>query len=571
MRAAITLVFVSLTVLLSGTAGADVPTGMNIQGRLTHPNGAPVANQELDFTFKIFDAASGGSEIWPNGPGEAQTLTTEWNGLWTAELGSMIPLTGLVFQDTARWLEVSVDNGVTVETLSRIRLLSVPFNFQSASHLWVLDDSILTTVGRWGISRGGFGNTVAPGDSTHTHVNLGAYSHVGYDGLYNTISGGDSTSNIFGSYNTVSGGHRNLIFKGQGNTISGGMYNSHDEASYGVIGGGTNNINLAVLGGVIGGGDSNTISKYAVRGVIAGGRSNCVCGDSHHGAIVGGEDNTVGEDHGFIGGGQANLVVNNYGTVAGGSNNSALGSSCSIGGGSSNSAGGQWPNMASFSTVAGGSGNAASGDASAIGGGQSNIASGEYSTIPGGQGNLAAGHYSMAAGRRAKADSAGSFVWADASGFDFHCDTANQFAVRATGGVRIVTEIDETGTAMAGVLLPAGASDWLVVSDSSMKVNLISIDGADVLEKIAQLPLWQWNYRTQSASVQHVGPTAQDFRRLFGLGQDEKTISSMDPAGIALAAIKELNTQNQQLIEQNEELLKRMDALEAQLRLPQAR
>ncbi|MCH9031370.1 MAG: hypothetical protein IIB00_03820 [candidate division Zixibacteria bacterium] len=52
----------------------------------------------------------------------------------------------------------------------------------------------------------------------------------------------------------------------------------------------------------------------------------------------------------------------------------------------------------------------------------------------------------------------------------------------------------------------------------------------------------------------HVGPMAQDFYALFGVGADNKSISTIDPAGIALAAIKALYEKS-----------KRIDALESEL------
>ncbi len=48
---------------------------------------------------------------------------------------------------------------------------------------------------------------------------------------------------------------------------------------------------------------------------------------------------------------------------------------------------------------------------------------------------------------------------------------------------------------------------------------------------------------------------AQDFKAAFNLGIDNKTISTIDPAGVALAAIQEL-------IKENTELRKRIEALE---------
>jgi len=61
--------------------------------------------------------------------------------------------------------------------------------------------------------------------------------------------------------------------------------------------------------------------------------------------------------------------------------------------------------------------------------------------------------------------------------------------------------------------------------------------------------------------VTHIGPTAQDFKKVFGVGENDKTISTIDPSGIALAAIKELNSQNRELKEVNARLKKQLDDL----------
>jgi hypothetical protein len=65
--------------------------------------------------------------------------------------------------------------------------------------------------------------------------------------------------------------------------------------------------------------------------------------------------------------------------------------------------------------------------------------SGNYATIPGGYQNQASGNYSLAAGYRAKAKHAGTFVWADNTEVDFASMGNNQFLIRAIGGVGINT------------------------------------------------------------------------------------------------------------------------------------
>jgi hypothetical protein len=62
--------------------------------------------------------------------------------------------------------------------------------------------------------------------------------------------------------------------------------------------------------------------------------------------------------------------------------------------------------------------------------------------------------------------------------------------------------------------------------------------------------------------VKHIGPMAQDFYNLFSLGNNDKSISTIDPAGIALAAIKEQQKQIEDLKQQNADLKKRLETLE---------
>src|SRR5206468_4090541 len=65
-------------------------------------------------------------------------------------------------------------------------------------------------------------------------------------------------------------------------------------------------------------------------------------------------------------------------------------------------------------------------------------------------------------------------------------------------------------------------------------------DSRDVLQRLVALPVSTWNYQAQGAGIRHLGPSAQDFRAAFGLGEDEQTISVVDEQGVALAAIQGL-------------------------------
>ncbi len=69
----------------------------------------------------------------------------------------------------------------------------------------------------------------------------------------------------------------------------------------------------------------------------------------------------------------------------------------------------------------------------------------------------------------------------------------------------------------------------------------------DVLSKVLQLPIERWSYKTQDEKVHHIGPMAQDFWNAFHVGDDSLAISTIDPSGVALAAIQELAKQNQEM------------------------
>ena len=125
-----------------------------------------------------------------------------------------------------------------------------------------------------------------------------------------------------------------------------------------------------------------------------------------------------------------------------------------------------------------------------------------------------------------------------------------------------MSAIDGSGTPTAGVTLAAGSGSWSALSDRNAKANVLAVDADWVLDKLAQLDISQWNYVAQSPDVVHVGPMAQDFYRIFGLGEDERYISHVDISGVALAAIKALQKQNRVLHHQNAELENRLATLE---------
>lgn len=190
------------------------------------------------------------------------------------------------------------------------------------------------------------------------------------------------------------------------------------------------------------------------------------------------------------------------------------------------------------------------------------IANGNFATAIGLQ-NSAAGNFSVAIGKNARARHQGSCVISDASA-QFSMDSAysttnNQMTMRYAGGFRLFTNMGLT----AGVTLAPGGSSWDVVSDRNKKENFKQINQEEILKKVAALPVSNWNYKSQSASLRHIGTMAQDFYAAFGadgLGTDT-TINTMDIAGVNMAAIQALEKRTVQLKEENDMLRKQLDAM----------
>jgi hypothetical protein len=158
--------------------------------------------------------------------------------------------------------------------------------------------------------------------------------------------------------------------------------------------------------------------------------------------------------------------------------------------------------------------------------------------IPGGTENVAAGNFSYAAGRRAKANHAGAFVWGDSTDADISSTAANQLTARASGGVRFFSNSGAT----AGVSLAPGGTSWGVISDRNAKKNFVPVNSEVVLEKLAAVPVERWNYKWEpDNATPNIGPMAQDFIKAFYPGRDDKSITTLEFDGVELAAIQGLN------------------------------
>jgi hypothetical protein len=230
----------------------------------------------------------------------------------------------------------------------------------------------------------------------------------------------------------------------------------------------------------------------------------------------------------------------------------------------------QW-NDASIgqASVALGSQATASGSSSTALGASTN-ASGVASTAMGFATN-AGGQFSTAMGSFASTQGAiGAFVYGDNStanttGAVVNAVAQNSFTVRASGGYYLFSSSDLS----TGVILAPNSGSWAMVSDRNVKRNFRDESGERVLAAIAEIPIQSWNYVAGDPAIRHLGPAAQDFYAAFGLGTDDRTIHTVDIAGINLLAVQTLETrtgvlkaQLSALADENRALRARLAALE---------
>lgn len=135
--------------------------------------------------------------------------------------------------------------------------------------------------------------------------------------------------------------------------------------------------------------------------------------------------------------------------------------------------------------------------------------------------------------------------------------------------------------ANAGVELTLGNTGNLTIagtltqgSDRDTKRDIAPVQPEEILAKVANLPITTWNRKTDPSSVRHMGPMAQDFAAVFGLGDDDRHIAILDMAGVSLASIQALHRmvtestaqkdeEIAQLRRENADLAQRLAALEA--------
>jgi hypothetical protein len=88
-----------------------IPYTVNFQGRLTDQNGNALANGSYNVKFRLWTAASGGTNVWEEDhlAGSTDNRVTVTNGLFNVQLGSVVALSPSLFSSATYPLSLEVE------------------------------------------------------------------------------------------------------------------------------------------------------------------------------------------------------------------------------------------------------------------------------------------------------------------------------------------------------------------------------------------------------------------------------------------------------------------------------
>ena len=445
-------------------------TAFTYQGRLNNASGP--ATGSYDLTFTLFGSNTAGTAI--AGP-VTNSATAGSNGLFavTVDFGANFP-------GANRWLELGVrtNGGGAFSTLvPRQAITPTPYAITAGNVSGTVTAAqlpasvpVLTANGNLLVSPAQ-GNTIDPnaqqstlaggyanimGNDDYAVIGGGAFNQIGLGGSGSVIPGGiynivgpgiycafaagyQAQANYSGDFVwadfhnaafTATAPNQFLIRAGGGvgininnpgtNALS--VVGSVSATSFSGDGSGLTNLNISNLN------LTNNNASLLTSGTIPDARlsANVAVLDTNSSLAVDQADgnSAASSYNSVVSGGNFDTIANSYNSfLGGGLRNSIV--------------------NAGYSFLGGGHRNTNSGYYSLLGGGRTNNigANAYYAVIPGGLNNSVGANtlYAFAAGFNAQANHDGAFVWADSQSTPFASAAANQFLIRASGGVGIGT------------------------------------------------------------------------------------------------------------------------------------
>ncbi|MFW6012089.1 MAG: tail fiber domain-containing protein [bacterium] len=136
-------------------------------------------------------------------------------------------------------------------------------------------------------------------------------------------------------------------------------------------------------------------------------------------------------------------------------------------------------------------------------------------------------------------DGAGASSWT----FELNGNGLFQMNKAGSGGPEILVRERADGTGGQETLDVDGsieADNFNVSSSRTFKTGFEPVDRNEILAQVLDLPIQEWSFKWDKRGSRHIGPMAEDFLDLFGVGSTD-SISILDATGIAMAAIQGLH------------------------------
>ncbi len=217
------IVLLGLT-MVSITVAQTLPSSFNYQGRLTDTAGTPLPNGNYQMIFSIWDAVTGGNQLWGSG-----NKTVALNkGLFTASIGP-VPSAALPTANTFLQVQMGTDT-----PMPRIGLGAVPYALKAVELLWPAVASISNANPLLTLTNTGAGSAISA-------VNSG----TGWAGTFVINNAANSTAALLANTNGTgnalhasTSGSRNAVY---GTTSGGGsgVYGTTSSTGNGVYGSAT--------------------------------------------------------------------------------------------------------------------------------------------------------------------------------------------------------------------------------------------------------------------------------------------------------------------------------------------
>ena len=519
-------------------------TAFTYQGRLT--DGGSAANGNYDMQFRLYDAASAGSQVGSTFTNGSVAVAS---GIFTVDLD----FGAAAFPGADRWIEIWLrpagSAGGYTQLLPRTRIAPTPYAIKAATANGVNStsgNSIVSALNDPGTSTT-ISDSVLPANIVRINPSTQQQSFVaGTDGSPAMI-------NLRGSYSTGSG-TLDSDFKvlHNGGFVAGGFVRDVGNttgcaSSIPATGAGTRFMWFPCRGslrfGRVPTGQTNWDDVNQDDFTFAGGNQVTASG---YGAFAYGDQVTVSSTVG-VGFGSA-VTVSGTAGFSSGASNVCSGFACTAIGYTTR-AGGQGSVAIGYRTEA-------SGDNSVTIGYRGSNCSGSAGTGSSCSGTAHIGSIVLAGVQNPATQT--TFVNAQADG---------EMRVRAPGGIALRTSFAANSSAgvggNTGCDLPAGSGTFTCSSSRTIKENFRKINGEKLLLSIRDLPMSTWNYKLEGAQSRHIGPVAEDFYNAFKFGVSDKAVPIQDLAGVSLVGVQALEARTSELQAENSALKSQLEKLDA--------